>query len=89
VQELCSKAGFRPRMVQEARDASTIVGLVSAGVGLAIVPSGTESIRLEGVVYQRLREKSAVSALHLGYREADPNPYLGLLLKQLRRSARV
>jgi DNA-binding transcriptional LysR family regulator len=87
VQELCSKAGFRPHMVQEALDASTIVGLVAAGVGIAVVPSGTECIKLEGVVYQRLLEKTAVSALHLVYREADRSPYRDLLLKELRRAA--
>jgi DNA-binding transcriptional LysR family regulator len=89
VQELCSKAGFRPHMVQEARDASTIVGLVAAGIGIAIVPGGTECIHLEGVVYQRLREKDAVSALHLAYRGADENFYLDVLLKGLRRTASV
>lgn len=87
VQELCSKAGFRPHMVQEARDASTIVGLVAAGIGIAVVPSGTDCIRLEGVVYQRLLEKTAVSALHLVYREGERSAYGDLLLKELRRAA--
>ena len=87
VQELCSKGGFRPHMVQEALDASTIVDLVAAGVCIAVVPSGTEFIKLEGVVYQRLLERTAVSALHLVYREADRSPYRYLLLKELRRAA--
>ncbi len=86
VQELCARAGFRPNMVQEARDASTIIGLVAAGVGIALVPSDTECIRLDGVVYQRLRDKSAVSTLHFASRAADDNPYVPLLLDTLRRA---
>ncbi len=86
VQELCAKAGFRPNMVQEARDASTIVGLVAAGVGIAVVPSDTECIRLEGVVYRKLLDKSAVSTLHLASRAADDNPHVALLLDALRRA---
>jgi DNA-binding transcriptional LysR family regulator len=86
VQELCAKAGFRPNMVQEARDASTIIGLVAAGVGIALVPADTECIRLEGVVYQRLLDKGAVATLHLAYRDNDRNPFVRLLLERLRRA---
>lgn len=84
VQDLCAKAGFRPRMVQEAREASTIIGLVAAGVGIAIVPSHTQCIALEGVVYQRILDKDAVSPLHLAYREADQGAHLRKLLVLLR-----
>jgi len=88
VQDLCAKAGFRPNMVQEARDASTIVGLVAAGVGIAIVPSDTACIGLEGVVYQRLLDKDAVSTLHLAYRESDEVRYVRLLLEGLRAASK-
>ncbi|VTU19347.1 Ben and cat operon transcriptional regulator [Variovorax sp. SRS16] len=84
VQELCAKAGFRPRMVQEARDASTIIGLVAAGGGIALVPSDTQCIQLAGVVYRRLLDKEAVSTLHLAYRTAHESAYLRLFLERLR-----
>ncbi|RQO41210.1 LysR family transcriptional regulator [Variovorax sp. KBW07] len=84
VQDLCAKAGFRPRMVQEAREASTIAGLVAAGVGIALVPSDTRCIQLDGVVYQTVLDKEAVSSLYLAHRQSDPNPYVGLILKELR-----
>ena len=56
--------------------------------GIAIVPSGTECIHLEGVVYQRLLEKNAVSALHLTYRESDEARYVRLLLGGLRAASK-
>jgi DNA-binding transcriptional LysR family regulator len=34
----CREAGFRPRIVHEARDTGTLLGLVAAGVGCAVLP---------------------------------------------------
>ncbi len=83
VHDLCAKAGFRATMAQEARDSSTIIGLVAAGIGIAIVPADTQCIRLPGVVYQPLQDKDAVSTLHLAHREADENPFIAVLLSVL------
>lgn len=84
VQELCARAGFRPRMVQEARDASTLVGLVAAGVGIAVMPEDTRCIQLPGVAYQRLLDKDAVSTLHLAYRKAHESAFLRVVVERLR-----
>jgi DNA-binding transcriptional LysR family regulator len=43
---LCAHAGFRPRVAREVLEPSTIIGLVAAGVGVAIVPDGILCIRL-------------------------------------------
>ena len=83
--DLCVKAGFQPRIVREARDASVMIGLVSAGIGIAIVPSDTQCIRLDGVVYRRMQGREAFSALHMAYRGADRNEHLSALLAELRR----
>ncbi len=84
VQELCSKAGFRPTVVHEAREASTMIGLVASGIGVAIVPADTQCIQLEGVLYSKIQDPDAVSSLYLGYRDADANPHLASLLRMLR-----
>jgi DNA-binding transcriptional LysR family regulator len=44
VQELCRAAGFRPRIVQEARRAQAVVAMVAAGSGLAILPASVHRI---------------------------------------------
>jgi DNA-binding transcriptional LysR family regulator len=41
---LCQQAGFAPQVAQEARESPTIVGLVAAGLGVAIVPASLQSI---------------------------------------------
>jgi DNA-binding transcriptional LysR family regulator len=86
VVDLCVKAGFQPRIVREARDASVMMGLVSAGIGISIVPADTQCIRLEGVEYRRMQGREAFSALHIAHRTADRNGHLLALLAELRRS---
>jgi DNA-binding transcriptional LysR family regulator len=88
VQALCARAGFRPNMVQEARDTATIIGLVAAGVGIAIVPNDTRCIQLPGVVYQPIADKDATSTLHLAHRQANDDPHVRQLLAQLRAARR-
>jgi DNA-binding transcriptional LysR family regulator len=38
VLQLCGKRSFVPMIVQEAREASTIIGLVATGLGIASCP---------------------------------------------------
>src|SRR5262245_49733008 len=49
----CLKFGFSPRVVQEAAETQTIVSLVAAGIGVALVPASVEKLRLPGVIYRR------------------------------------
>lgn len=46
----CRQAGFLPRVGQEARQMHTILSLVAAEMGVALVPEGASSMRVEGVV---------------------------------------
>ena len=45
-------AGFSPRIVQEAPDSYTILGLVAAGVGVTITVSSVQHIDTPGLVYR-------------------------------------
>jgi DNA-binding transcriptional LysR family regulator len=89
VLRLCSSAGFRPQIVREVQELTTIIGLVDAGVGIAIVPADTRSIHLDGVTYVTLRDKDAFSTLYLAYRERDRNAHLRGLLSKLRGRTEV
>ena len=59
---LCRNAGFTPRVVQDAHEASTIVGLVAAGLGVSILPASCENIGVAGVAYVPLSR----SGRHVG-----------------------
>jgi DNA-binding transcriptional LysR family regulator len=50
----CAAAGFSPRIAQEAIQMQTIVNLVSAGLGLALVPQSMRLLQRPGIVYRDL-----------------------------------
>jgi DNA-binding transcriptional LysR family regulator len=87
VLRLCASAGFRPQIAREVQELTTIVGLVDAGVGVAVVPADTRSIKLPGVSYMPLRDEGAFSVLYLAFRESDRNTHLHGLLARLRQKA--
>jgi DNA-binding transcriptional LysR family regulator len=62
---LCRNAGFEPRIVQTAREATTQIGLVAAGLGLALLPAPLECVRLPRVRYLALRDAEAHFSLAL------------------------
>jgi DNA-binding transcriptional LysR family regulator len=81
--DLCAKAGFRPRVAREVLESSTLVGLVAAGVGVAIVPADMDCIRFEGVEYKKVADADAYSTLYLASRAGDPSPHLRALSRML------
>ena len=65
VMDFCLRAGFTPRVAQEAYQTHTVVGLVSAGIGVALVPASTQKIGLAGVAYRAAaRSHAAVAHRH-------------------------
>jgi DNA-binding transcriptional LysR family regulator len=84
VTDLCAHAGFRPRVAREVLESSTIIGLVAAGVGIAIVPAGIRSIQFEGVKFVELSDSGAFSILYLARRAGDCNQHLTTLCEMLR-----
>ncbi|MDV9031571.1 LysR family transcriptional regulator [Pseudomonas sp. RAC1] len=67
--ELARQAGFSPHFAQEAGEALTIIGLVSAGLGVSVLPASFQRIRIDGVVYRTLLDPQATSAVWLVRRE--------------------
>lgn len=55
---LCRDAGFTPRIVQQAGQVHTIVNLVSAGLGVALVPSAISRVKMANVAFVALDESS-------------------------------
>ncbi len=80
-------AGLAPRIGQEAIQMQTIVSLVSAGMGVALVPQSLRNLRRTGVVYRPLRE--AVPAIETGlvWRTAEVSPVLAGFIEIVRAHA--
>ncbi|MBH9359999.1 LysR family transcriptional regulator [Pseudomonas aeruginosa] len=71
---LTRQAGFSPRIAQEASEAMTIIGLVSAGLGVSILPASFRRTRVDGVVYRTLSDPEATTAVWLGRRQNEGSP---------------
>jgi len=68
IHRLCFAAGFTPRIVEEAVQFATILGLVSSNAGIAIVPRSLMSIQLPQVVFLPIADKSATSQVYIARR---------------------
>lgn len=79
--ELCSKRGFLPNIVQEAQEATTIIGLVASGLGIAIVPSGLQYIRIPNIAFLPLVDEDAETDLYLAFRAGEENPRIAHLIR--------
>jgi len=60
---VCRKAGFVANIVQEADDAETCIALVSAGLGISMVPQSVSHLRVPGVIYKPLTPDIMMSDL--------------------------
>ena len=72
-----AEADAHPRFVQYARETHTILGLVGAGVGLAVVPESALRLRPPNVEVRPLvTTRRLVSELHMVWRRDIENPAL-------------
>jgi DNA-binding transcriptional LysR family regulator len=85
----CKAAGFSPRVEQEAIQMQTIVSLVSAELGVALIPASLTHLRRTGVVYKSLRHGSPLTEIHLAWRRGDELPALRLFVEMAREQARA
>ncbi len=56
---LAHASGLRLRLAQEANQFATLLALVAANLGVAVVPASVRALRHEGVHYLRLRDEGA------------------------------
>ena len=68
-------ADILPRYVQYVSQIHSMLGLVKAGLGLALVPASSANLRFEGVVLRPLRvEPQRLVELHAVWRADNHNP---------------
>jgi DNA-binding transcriptional LysR family regulator len=81
---LCQKAGFSPKIVQEAGSVPARLGLVAAGFGVHLVHKTWETMPYPGIAYIPI-EPTAMIGLTCYWRKGDPNPILKIFVDILRR----
>ena len=66
--------GGQARIVQEAIQMQTIISLVSAGMGIALVPQSLRNLARTGVVYMNLGGTAPVLETGIAWRTGDATP---------------
>jgi DNA-binding transcriptional LysR family regulator len=84
----CRRAGFTPHLAQEAIQMQTILGLVAAGVGVAVVPACMATLQRPDVRYLHLTPVRNVVETSAIWHAENGSPALAGLLAEL-PSARV
>ncbi|SAI72361.1 LysR family transcriptional regulator [Bordetella ansorpii] len=76
---LCRKAGFSPRVSQEAIQVQTLVSLVASGLGLALVPGVTRAYSTPRVAFVPIADADARDALALSLVTLRDTPCMPVL----------
>lgn len=87
VGDACRRAGFQPRVVQEAQEWLTILGLVEAGLGVSLVPDSFRRLRWGGVQYRPLAPPREFTDVFVCRREAGTAPAVAPLIEIARSFA--
>jgi DNA-binding transcriptional LysR family regulator len=82
VLSLCLRAGFTPRVVQEANEILTILHLVRAGVGVSLVPRSALRLKVPGVRFHELGWKEPLWRIGIAWnRNSEKLPLISGLVK--------
>ncbi|MBP3040715.1 LysR family transcriptional regulator [Bacillaceae bacterium Marseille-Q3522] len=78
-------ADFSPEIAQEATEYQMVVGLVSAGIGIGVLPKTAEKLFKLDIVYREIENHKLNAVLSLAYRKEDNNPALENFLSVSRK----
>ena len=79
----CVRAGFQPQTGPQAPQLSSIIGMVSAGFGFALVPASLSCVTMPNVSFHPCLEASLTTDIALAWRRWDRSPTLQHLLETL------
>lgn len=85
--QCCVKAGFQPTIFQEASEPQTLLAMVGAGLGVALLPETTSRIGWPGVVFVPIRSNPPSANLYITYTTLDDAPVVRAFLNILKPAA--
>jgi len=87
--EACQRAGFSPKLGQEAPQLVSVMPLVASGFGVSIVPRSVSRIVVDGVTYLPIEDDAPRVKLSLAHRRHDSSPAVQNFVTVARRVKRV
>jgi DNA-binding transcriptional LysR family regulator len=78
---VCAQHGFEPSSVEETAGEDAVIGLVAAGLGVAVIPDSWAAIHIDGAVTRKLGPAGEGVTLRLYHRAHDESPLVQSFLK--------
>jgi len=83
----CQRAGYSPRVGQEAPRMLATLSLVAAGLGVTLIPASMQRMGIEGVAYRPLaRNAGLIAPLNLAYRRDESAPAVRRFIAAVRQT---
>lgn len=83
----CRRAGFSPKIVQQAPEVASTLNLIAAGEGVSIVPASMQHMQPRGVAYRAILGDAPRAPLSLAHRSNEPSATVRNLAALARRAA--
>ncbi|MEM1441912.1 MAG: LysR family substrate-binding domain-containing protein, partial [Verrucomicrobiota bacterium] len=87
LRNICQSQGFDPEISEEADSLSLLIGSVSTGGGVAILPAHSQKLPHAGSVFIRLKTPVIHAEVLAVYKPNQPTGILNTLLGELEKSA--
>ena len=87
LRSVCQSQGFDPTIAEEADSLSLLLGSISAGGGVAILPAHSAKLPHAGAVYVPLKTPVIYAEMLAVYKPNQPSNTIDLLLRELKRAA--
>jgi DNA-binding transcriptional LysR family regulator len=81
---LCKKAKFSPNIVDSPNLWQSVLTMVEAGEGVALVPACVQQLRSNGVSFHALRDRKCMLDVVLAWRDGEPDAIRDGFLNLLR-----
>lgn len=85
---MCHRAGFSPHIAQEAKQFQTTLSLVSAGMGVAVIPASVKDLRSLEIVYKPLDPPDQYSEIAVAWKSDNISPLVSAFLDVARQVSR-
>lgn len=82
---ICTGAGFQPNIVQRTSQIHTAISLVSAEMGVCLVPSAARNLLKRGVAFRPITDPIPRAELVVVYRRGEVSPTLRRFLEMISR----
>jgi LysR family transcriptional regulator, benzoate and cis,cis-muconate-responsive activator of ben and cat genes len=81
VLDLFTRHELKPKVVLEANEIQTALGLVAANIGVTLVPQSVSRLRLGDVVFLSLADSEVLSPVIMGFRRDNGTELLSAIIR--------